>query len=338
MEQQLNQVFAGLGWRPVHSIQKMHGDASYRTYFRVHRTDGASCVIMELPAGKASASEEITNFQGELTEPSFVQIDRALAEAGLPVPKVFHYSAPDRWIVLEDCGDVLFADRVRDTDAPTRAHWYRQAIDLLAALQAKSRRIPRDGCIALQRSFDETLLNWEFDHFLEYALEARGHHLSAGEKSCFLHHTRAMTEQMRKRPFLFTHRDFQSRNLIVRDDQLILLDFQDALLGPYVYDLVSLLRDSYVALSQDELEVFTGYFADCVSRDADIVRRDFDLVTVQRKMKDAGRFVYIDRVKGNPQFLSYLPASLAYVREALRRLPDHGALVAMLTPHIPEWS
>jgi N-acetylmuramate 1-kinase len=338
MEQRLNQVFAEHGWAPVQAIQKLHGDASYRTYYRVTRTDGTSCILMQMPDGKASASEEITNFQGTIAEPPFIQIGRALAKAGLPVPEIYAYCATERWIILEDCGDLLLGNLVREGDVATRTTWYRKAINLLTTMQARSQRMPKEDCIALQRSFDGTLLNWEFDHFLEYALIARGHTLSAVETTRFHHYTHTMTDQIRHLRPLFTHRDFQSRNVLVRDGELVLLDFQDALMGPYIYDLVSLLRDSYITLSEDEIQMFTGYYASETNSDPQRVRHDFDLVTVQRKMKDAGRFVYIDQVKGNADYLQYLPASLAYVRNALRRLPEFEALLELLTPHIPEWN
>src|SRR5262249_984311 len=110
----------------------------------------------------------------------------------------------------------------------------------------------------------------------------------------------------------FVHRDYQSRNLMVREGasgaELVWIDFQDALLGPRVYDLVALLNDSYQTFDRGFVEARLDDFArtsglDEAARVA--LGREFDVVTVQRKLKDAGRFVFIDRVKKNPAFLPY---------------------------------
>jgi N-acetylmuramate 1-kinase len=120
------------------------------------------------------------------------------------------------------------------------------------------------------------------------------------------------------------------------------IDFQDALLGPRQYDLVALLRDSYVELPAALVERLIGRYLDALAEaggprlDPIPFRATFDLLTVQRKLKDAGRFVFIDRVKGNPDFLRSIPASLRYVREALNRLPGLAELRETLARHVPE--
>jgi aminoglycoside/choline kinase family phosphotransferase len=120
------------------------------------------------------------------------------------------------------------------------------------------------------------------------------------------------------------------------------IDFQDALLGPRQYDLVALLRDSYVELDPPFVEAMlrrylAGLEAEGGPRLAyEAFRATFDLLTVQRKLKDAGRFVFIDRVKRNPGFLVSIPASLRYVREAFARRPDLAELQEVLARHVPE--
>src|SRR5262249_35834246 len=139
---------------------------------------------------------------------------------------------------------------------------------------------------------------------------------------------RALAEQPRG----FVHRDYQSRNLMVQDGpRLRLIDFQDALMGTQVYDLVALLRDSYVELEPDLLDELLDFYAERARLDDRAAfRRLFDLQTTQRKLKDAGRFIFIDRVKKNPKFLISIPASLRYVRDALARQPELTALRSVL--------
>lgn len=321
------------------SLDKLHGDASYRTYYRAILSDGRTFIVMQMPKGRASASEEITNFKGNQTELPFMNVAKYLRVRGISVPDVYVHSEKDNILILEDLGDDLMAKKVADADMKTRMGWYEKAIDLLTELQKKTKNDKPENCVALCRSFDDDLLNWEFDHFLEYGIEARlGIKMEKGDLEIFRNETRAMAKKIRSLPYGFTHRDFQSRNLIVRDGKLFLIDFQDALLGPAVYDLVALLRDSYVKLSAAELDGLVAYYAKLAGKKEDDVRAEFDLVTIQRKLKDAGRFVYIERVKGNPSFLKFISASLGYVKKAFERLPQTGRLYDMLRKYIPEWN
>jgi len=322
----------------VSGVEKLHGDASYRTYSRVGLSDGSTLIAMQMPAGASSASEEITNFEGVHAELPFVNVARFLSSRGLPVPRIEYYDDERHLMLIEDLGDGLMARIVERPDDETRRFWYRKAIDLLVEMQEKTSGASPDECVALQRSFDQTLFDWEFDHFLEYGIEARtGTSPSSEDRASFFELTRRLGRQICRLPRSFTHRDFQSRNLVVRDGSLVIIDFQDALMGPQVYDLVALLRDSYVRLSDSLLGNLLVYYAEKVSRPADEIRREFDIVTVQRKLKDAGRFVFIDRVKGNPNFLKYIPTSLGYARAALERMPDEARLYRLLKKFVPEW-
>jgi aminoglycoside/choline kinase family phosphotransferase len=127
----------------------------------------------------------------------------------------------------------------------------------------------------------------------------------------------------------FVHRDYQSRNLMVIEDakgraDLVWIDFQDALLGPRVYDLVALLGDSYQTFTRDFIEARLGEYAEeaGIAHERAAIVREFDLVTVQRKLKDAGRFVFIDRVRKNPDFLRYVEPTIEKVFAAIERLQD----------------
>lgn len=323
---------------PIRDIHKMHGDASYRVYYRVSLNDGSSYIVMQLPAGKASASEEITNFSGKLNELPFQNVQHFLAEHQILVPQIIHYNPELHMMLLEDCGDVLLLNKVDGADDSTRSLWYRKAIDLLCDMQSRCGSAGANECVALQRSFDDSLLNWEFNHFIEYGIEARrGEKLPEKAQKQFTNISQAISNAIMELPYGFTHRDYQSRNLLVRNDELIVIDFQDALRGPFIYDVVSLLRDSYVDLSEELLHQLIGYYAEKKQLPLAAVQQAFDYQTVQRKLKDAGRFVYIDRVKGNPNYLKFIPTSLQYVRSALSRLPQGKPLFDLLQPFVSEW-
>jgi hypothetical protein len=129
---------------------------------------------------------------------------------------------------------------------------------------------------------------------------------------------------------------------MLQGDRLRIIDFQDALLGVRQYDLVSLLRDSYVVLSTATIDHILDYYIKILTEktgrkiDREHFRRIFDLQTLQRKIKDAGRFDYIDIVKKNSKFLKYIPDTLGYVREAFARIEEHKPLQKRLAKYTPE--
>jgi aminoglycoside/choline kinase family phosphotransferase len=137
-------------------------------------------------------------------------------------------------------------------------------------------------------------------------------------------------------PYGFVHRDYQSKNLMVGPTGgLTLIDFQDALLGPRAYDLVALLCDSYVSLDVELQESMIERYAALRRIDLATLRLEFWHVALHRKLKDAGRFIYIDRVRKNPDFLQWFPQSLVYVGRALGQAPGFEALDRLLREAIP---
>ena len=199
------------------------------------------------------------------------------------------------------------------------------------------------SCLAFTRAFDEDLYDWELHHFREWGLEIwSGKKPTDAERSELDAIFRRMATQLAAAPRGFTHRDYQSRNLMVKGDELVVIDFQDALQGPRQYDLVALLRDSYVELDRPFVEKMLDRYVDTFQSlsnariDKVEFKAFFDLLTVQRKLKDAGRFEFINRVKGNPSFLVSIPASLRYVKDAFNRRSDLNDLREIVTQYVPE--
>jgi len=137
---------------------------------------------------------------------------------------------------------------------------------------------------------------------------------------------------------------------MVHGEQLGIIDFQDALMGPVTYDLASLLRDSYISLDEQLLSRLIDRYLEGLRRELPILqhrdfllddpetfRRLFDFTSIQRNLKAAGRFVYIDRVKKNPNFLPSIPHTLRNVRANLEKYPELHRLRTHLTPYVPEW-
>jgi hypothetical protein len=318
-------------------VRRLAGHASMRSYWRVG-TPPASHVVMVLPPDPRP--EEVTKGGAPGVNP-FVDVQRYLAGIGVRVPGIRAFLEEEGLMVLEDLGDEMLETRLLAGDAP--APLYERAIDQLARLRARAEAAP-GGCVAFRRSFDADLYRWELEHFVEWGLEAwKGARLSPAEREVADREFDRIARALEAEPKGFTHRDYQSRNLMVLPSgEQAVIDFQDALLGPRQYDLVALLRDSYVELAPELVDAMLRRYLDRLHAEGGPrlehrpFREVFDLLTVQRKLKDAGRFVFIDRVKGNPGFLPSIPASLRYVREALGRRPELGPLQEILARHVPE--
>ena len=343
-------------------VTRLAGHASMRSYWRVgtpaaswppRGADGLalglparpSHVVMVLPPD--AKPEEVTKGGPPAVDP-FVDVQRFLERLGARVPGILAFYGDDPrggLMVLEDLGDEMLETRLLAGDpAPPL---YERAIDQLARIRAGAERLPaqeRARCVAFSRAFDRDLYLWELHHFREWLLEAwKGARLSAAERELVDREFDRIARALDAEPKGFTHRDYQSRNLMVLPSgEQAVIDFQDALLGPRQYDLVALLRDSYVELEPALVEAMLHRYLDRLAEAGGPrlpygpFRETFDLLTVQRKLKDAGRFVFIDRVKGNPGFLVSIPASLRYVRDAFARRPDLAELRGVLARHVPE--
>ncbi|MDF1564187.1 MAG: phosphotransferase [Deltaproteobacteria bacterium] len=322
-------------------VEPLAGHASARLYVRVRSSSLRSVMVMVLPPD-ARASEEAS--KGEVPEElPFLTVQRLLEDLGVRVPAIHEVALEDGLLILEDLGDVTLESVVSGASAEARQKHYGAAIDTLAFLRREAELRPAPETLPWQRSFDFELLRWELDHFREWLLEAHaGAKLEADEQLLVEESFDAIARRLAELPRGLTHRDYQSRNLLLVQGEIAVIDFQDALQGPLVYDLVALLRDSYVELTRPEVEGLIDRYLDAYRSlggtppDRDELDELFDLQTVQRKLKDAGRFVFIDRVKQNDSFLPSIPASLKYAREALGRLPGYAPLHAVLGKYVPE--
>ncbi|HEX3346049.1 MAG TPA: phosphotransferase [Polyangiaceae bacterium] len=323
-------AFPGAG---APSYEPMRGGASTRRYFRVTLAGGPTAVAMFVPDG--AKPEEVAQGAPAAARWPFLEVRELLASRGVDVPVLHGEDTARGWLLLEDLGDDTLAAYLT-THPASRETLYVRAVTDLARAQASLAGLPPASVVAT-RAFDADLLLWEIDHFREWALEARGIVLAADDRRTFDALAGRLSRGIAAWPRAFVHRDYQSRNLMVRPgEKLCWIDFQDALLGPRVYDLVALLNDSYQVFDRPFVEARLDDYAKARGLDAAgraALGLEFDRVTVQRKLKDAGRFVFIDRVKGNPSFLEFVEPTVAKVRASLARLTgddDMRALAALL--------
>jgi len=331
-----NEKSSPLGSAENFTLDRLHGDASNRIYYRINCAKG-SLILMERPNQKGdSPSEEISKEPSGFSDYSFLNIGQFLLRSNIRVPKVIGFNSSQNLILLEDVGNTTFEMKIKNHPSSLRV-LYQKALDLLAKIQD----LKKDStCIAWKRNFDGDLLEWEFEHFIEWGLEkSLKVNLNKKERKEMRLIFKDITSEITQMEACFCHRDFQSKNLMSFKDDLVLLDFQDALCGPKPYDLVALLRDSYIELSEEDLTFLQNcYIEKTGSADQDLFLRNFDLQTIQRKLKDGGRFHYIHLFKDNPNFLEYIPSSYRYVLRALKRQPEGKHLIPILQKYIQEFS
>jgi aminoglycoside/choline kinase family phosphotransferase len=306
----------------------MPGGASTRRYFRV-RAGNHTALAMFVPDGPKA--EEVIKGEPSSRRWPFLEVRELLAARGVDVPALYGEATGQGWLLLEDLGDDTLAS-VLLAHPDRREELYVRAVTDLGRAQVALSDLP-PGSVVSSRAFDDDLLSWEMHHFREWGLEARGIVLSPEERSVFDRVTARLARRIAAFPRVFVHRDYQSRNLMVRaTGSLCWIDFQDALLGPRIYDLVALLNDSYQKFDRSFVEARLDDYARTVSlgpAEREALGREFDLVTVQRKLKDAGRFVFIDRVKGNDSFLKFVEPTIAKAAASAARLADDEDVAAL---------
>ena len=318
---------AGAGPRVV----PLTGDASDRRYFRVISETGRSRVL--------ALHAEPFSFQ---TLP-FANVARLFTQVPLPVPAILGHADDLGILLLEDLGDVTLQAHLGAAAPTEHAALYRDAVSLLVRLQARGRELASASYLPYGVAFDREKLRWELDYFVRHFVEAyRGAQLTAGAREALAEEWTGIVDELASEPRGLCHRDYHSRNLMLHEGRLYIIDFQDARMGPDTYDLVSLLRDSYLDLPEETVEDLIGHFLRGGAAPAPGVaarqefRRRFDVMALQRNVKALGTFGYQAAVRENPVYIQYIPRTLRYVRTNLLRHARFARLHGLLSAQIEE--
>jgi N-acetylmuramate 1-kinase len=293
-------------------------DASFRRYFRVWGDDGQTRIVMDAPPEQEDCRP-------------FVAIAQALRDLGLNAPEVLAGDLDRGLLLLTDFGSRPYLAELDDRSAPGL---YGDALEALARLQ-----LGGDPGSPLLPPYDSALLHREMDLFRSWFL---GHlldlELREEEHQALDHAFARLADNALEQPRVWVHRDYHSRNLMVTaPDNPGVLDFQDAVVGAVTYDLVSLLRDCYIAWPREQVE---GWALDHRARlraggmsgldDAAQFLRWFDLMGVQRHLKAIGIFARLNLRDGKPGYLRDIPRTLGYVLDATTRYPELAGLRDLL--------
>ena len=315
---------------PDARVVPLTGDASDRRYFRIIPADGPS-IVLALHAGPIDFA----------TLP-FANVGALLQQIPLPVPAILGHSDPLGIVALQDLGDVTLQAHLGAALPSEHAALYRQAVALIEQLQRRGAELRSDAYLPYGIAFDVDKLTWELDFFAKHFVEGyRGEVFTPAERAALAAESAAIVAELAAEPHVLCHRDYHSRNLMLRDGSLYIIDFQDARLGPDTYDLVSLLRDSYVDIADRELDELIAYFLALNKSDAAAAaglefRRRFDLMALQRNLKALGTFGYQTITRRNTVYIQYIPRTLRYARSNLEKYPRFARLREILAAHVEE--
>lgn len=309
-------------------IIRIKGDASNRQYFRVSGPKG-SCIACIDPAFRGNEPD---------TYP-FLSVGNLLARNGVRVPGVIGTDSAEGLLLLEDCGDLMLQDEVEHAGTAAIGERYRQVVDILVSIQAIR---PVTGAIPFSLSFDMEKLMFEFDFFISHALEGvlAGTIPPDGVAALRREFESIASLLVRPEHFVLNHRDFHSRNIMLHHDEPVVIDFQDARLGLPQYDIVSLLRDSYVRLDTPMVETLKEYHfrkleaAGTISMAFDEYLRYFDLMAFQRNVKALGTFCYQVGVAGNRTFEPSIAPTVGFLPDYIEARPELAAAGRIMEPLI----
>ncbi len=310
------------------AIVPLTGDAGDRQYFRVLRDDAPPQVIAVYPGPLTFATLPFTN------------VARLLAAMPVPIPRILAHSDALGIIALEDLGDVTLQAHVAVTSFEARAALYRQAVSFINTIQRRGRELASPDYVSYDIAFDEEKLVWELQFFTTHFLEAhRGAALTGKAQEALAREYAAIAGDLAAEPRVLCHRDYHSRNLMVHDASLHIIDFQDARMGPDTYDLVSLLRDSYVDIDKGEVDALIDHFLAgraAPDENARTFRRRFDLMALQRNLKALGTFGFQATSRGASAYTAFVPRTLGHVRANLTTHTRFGRLHTLLAEYLPE--
>jgi aminoglycoside/choline kinase family phosphotransferase len=309
-------------------VVPLTGDASDRRYFRI--------LLQDLPP--IVLSLYASSFEFETL--SFVNVARLLEQMPVPIPAILGHADDLGVLALQDLGDVTLQAHLGAASPSEHAALYREAVSLIATMQQRGRELESTAHVPYAIAFDVEKLTWELDFFARHFLEAyRGVNLPPASRAALKEEFDALIQVLASEPRVLCHRDYHSRNLMLCDRHLYIIDFQDARMGPDTYDLVSLLRDSYVDLNEATVrELIAAYLAQTGRSGSEAeFRPRFDRMALQRNLKALGTFGYQTTARHNPVYIQYIPRTLRYVRDNLEQLPEFGRLQELLAAHVEEF-
>ncbi|QHE88664.1 aminoglycoside phosphotransferase family protein [Hydrogenophaga sp. BPS33] len=311
------------------TLRPASADASFRRYLRIDARAGASLIVMDAPPAHENCQP-------------FVHVAELMRGAGLLVPEVLDWNAPQGFMLLSDLGHQTMLDGIDAAHAQANHARYMQALDALLAWQLAS----KPGVLP---PYNEALLRRELQLFPDWYLQQhKGLTLDSAQAQTLQKAFDTIVAHNLAAPQVYVHRDFMPRNLMLplqpgdtAAQQLGVLDFQDAVHGPITYDIASLMRDAFLSWDEDfVIDVTVRYwekarkaglmdFEDWHS-DFGAFYRGVEWMGLQRHLKVAGIFARLTLRDGKPKYLADAPRFIGYIRHAAHRYRALGPFLQML--------
>ena len=298
-------------------ITPASADASFRRYFRV-RYDSVSRIVMDAPPDKEDCGP-------------YIMVAQAFSSLGLNVPHIFQADPEQGFLLLSDLGVMNYLDAL---NAANVERLYGDAMKALMVVHAH-----KDSCADRFPPYNRSLLMNEMNLFRDWYLEKYLSLVLHEEHRQILKNVfEILISSALEQPRVWVHRDYHSRNLMVVDDNNPgIIDFQDAVIGPLTYDLVSLLRDCYISWPDENVQTWAGNYYQYL-RDSGLLNgvdksqytRWFDLMGIQRHLKAIGIFSRLNLRDGKPGYLQDIPRTLGYVSDVSARYPELRGLNRLL--------
>ncbi len=291
-------------------------DASNRRYYRFN-WQGHSYIVMDAPPDLEDCHP-------------FLHSQQQLYQVGVPVPEIFRSNPERGFLLLTDFGSETFLNRV--INKPQEAdQWYLKALNTLIPMQKNSQT-------NIFPDYSEELLRREVSLFPDwYVAKERLITLSPHLSDALNLSIQRIIEHIIKQPKVWVHRDYHSRNLMITDDHLGVIDFQDAVYGPITYDAVSLLRDAYISWPEEQqLDWLIRYWQELkkeqllVNNDFSEFYRDFEMMGIQRHLKVVGIFARLAHRDNKKGYLADIPRVWGYLRAAVSRYNELSPLMKVL--------
>lgn len=307
-------------------VKRLHGDASDRSYVRVILPDSSSFVLAMHP--EPFAPNALPQFH----------VGSIFEHLGIPIPRIIDQAGDLGLLAIDDLGDETLQNWLETNNTQDPTPLYLEAVGLIAKLQTGAANLAdgQEGPFGL--AFDTHKLDWEFDFFRSQFLETyRQANIASATNKALQYELSKISAELAAEPRVLCHRDYHSRNLMIKENNLVVIDFQDARMGPNTYDLVSLLRDCYVDLPRSLVTNMITHFLSAVPMSHAVNFHDrFNLMSVQRHLKALGTFGHQISCFGRSEFAAHVPRTLKYLRETLHAQPRFGRLLELLARLIPE--
>jgi N-acetylmuramate 1-kinase len=295
-------------------IETLPGDASARRFHRLHLAEGGTRVVMDYGAP----------FSGETDD---VRLARIFERADLPVARVLDVLEEAGCLVLEDLGDVT----LEAAQARGAGDLYGRAVELAAAIAMRGSRALSASDRAQGPALDAERFSFEMRFFCEHFV--CGWLRSPAPPEATVSLLEELAIEVASHPRVMCHRDYHSRNLMVRGDgSLAMVDIQDARWGPDTYDIASLLRDAYVDLDDRSVETLLRRYIEAMpgKHDARAILRRFHLAATQRMIKALGTFGYQIARLGRTRYSDAIPRTLQRLDRTLPAHPETREIHAAL--------